>query len=401
MLSRLKYWLFGSILLCRPVSAECIIDRYQDIASMHDLRAILNAKMPEFDLERSSIIEERNIVQRNMNDLPISLSLDGSVSRDGGSSSNNAALQLSYDLNFPLQSANKKLLEVYKKIYNLRLSNITLREDLYFLQQVLDWKYGQAQLKLIQRRLDILTQKVAFLEESDRRGASVVSDLSSVRLEIVLQENKILAIESRMYLAIIPLEIQSIEALEKINLTWNPLHEPFTCALRSFDILLAQEDVNVSQIEKEISILENTVSASLRASQDLLNPDESPRLGLNFQLKIIAPQQRGRALRRAATNYDQALRDVYLGHYRAEGLMREQTALEQLMFESIESIDGEIEARETLLRELVIRENLGQTIFEEKNRTLFDLVELDEVRLQSIYDFYTGWLQFLEARGIE
>jgi hypothetical protein len=401
MLSRLKYWLFGSILLCRPVYADCTIDRYQDVASLHDLRGVLNPKMPEFDLERDSTIEERNIAQRNNKDFPISLSLDGSVDHNGETSTNNAELQLSYDLNFPLQSATKKRFEVYQKIYNLRLSNITLREDLYFLQQVLDWKYGQAQLKLIQRRLDILTQKVGFLEESDRRGGSVLSDLSSVRLEIVMQNSKILAIESRMNLAAISLEIQRIEALAINNLTWNPLYGSVECPLRSFEILLAQEDVHVAQIEKEISILENTVSASLRASQDLLDPDESPRLGLNFQLNIFSPQQRGRAVRRAATNYDQALRNLRLAHYRAEGLVREQTALEQLMFESIASIDGEIEARQNLLRELAIRAELGQTIFEQKNRTLLDLVELDEVRLQSVYDFYTGWFQFLEARGIE
>ena len=401
MLIRLNCWLLGLFIFANPAFANCNIARYMDLGYLYDLRSDLYSELTEFEFERAGMVEQRDLARRNIRDLPVTFSLDGSANAASGLSTVSSELELTYDLNVPLQIAHRRRFEAVEGMYTVHLSNISLRENLYFLQQLLNWKYGQEQLRLIERRLVILQQQIAYLEESDRRGASVATDLSKVRLEVLMQNNKILAVETRMNLAIIPLMLPTTSLLEEVNLSWLPNRDPIFCARMSLEISLAQSNIEIYQIEKEISMWENTTSLSFNASQNLIDPNESPRFGLNFQLNILSPQQRGRAVRGAASNYDQAVRDLYLANYRAEGLLREQTAVEQLLLESISSIDNEIEARKILLRELAIREALGQTVFEQKNTTLLDLIGLEEVRLQSVYDFYTGWLQFLEVRGLE
>ena len=82
-------------------------------------------------------------------------------------------------------------------------------------------------------------------------------------------------------------------------------------------------------------------------------------------------------------------------------LYREQQKVEALIVANLEAVDTEIEERNRILGELSVRAALGQTVFDQKSTTLLELSGMQEVRMQRVFDLYTGWLQFISVRGLE
>ncbi len=95
------------------------------------------------------------------------------------------------------------------------------------------------------------------------------------------------------------------------------------------------------------------------------------------------------------------MRDLHLASYRLDKLYHEQEKVEALIAANLEAVDTEIEERHRILEELSVRAALGQTVFDQKNNTLLELSGMQEVRIQRVFDLYTGWLQFMSVRGLE
>jgi hypothetical protein len=164
---------------------------------------------------------------------------------------------------------------------------------------------------------------------------------------------------------------------------------------------LAQDNVKYFRVQKNIDRVSGTVSSSFFASQDLYDSNSEPTVGVTLNITLLSPKTRGTTIRATSEKLDQSMRDLHLASYRLEKLYREQQKVEALIVANLEAVDTEIEERNRILGELSVRAALGQTVFDQKSTTLLELSGMQEVRMQRVFDLYTGWLQFISVRGLE
>lgn len=381
--------------------ASCKLDRYPDLGEIRKLKPEIAKSVEEFELQRQGIERKRRNERIDRNTPPIDLGITGSVDQLAGQEYQSAEARLSYDLNVPLQILNRKRSFLLDKNYAARLANIGLEEDIFYLQKALTWVFSREQKKLYRERLRILEEQKVFYEEKKRQGASVISEISKINLEIVSLKNKILAVSSREEMLAFEFSDGNWNILSKTRLDWSPQLQSLNCELNSYEKMLAQDNIEYYRNQKKIDWLGNTTSISAYASQDLIDRQQRPSFGINLEIKLLSTKQRGRAVRAAEADVDQAMRDLTVAEIRLRKLYKEQENVEALIFENIAAIRLEIWERRRLLEELSVRAALGQTVFEEKSATQLEMSSLEEVRLQRVYDLYTGWLQFMQVRGLE
>lgn len=381
--------------------ASCKLDRYPDLGELRMLKPEIAKSVEEFELQRQGIERKRRNERIDRNTPPIDLGITGSLDQLSGQDYQSAEARLSYDLNVPLQILNRKRSFLLDKNYAARLANIGLEEDIFYLQKALTWVFSREQKKLYRERLRILEEQKVFYEEKKRQGASVISEISKINLEIVSLKNKILAVSSREEMLAFEFSDGNWNILSKTKLDWSPQLQSLNCELNSYEKMLAQDNIEYYRNQKKVDWLGNTISISAYASQDLIDRQQSPSFGINLEIKLLSTKQRGRAVRAAEADVDQAMRDLTVAEIRLRKLYKEQENVEALIFENIVAIRLEIWERRRLLEELSVRAALGQTVFEEKSATQLEMSSLEEVRLQRVYDLYAGWLQFMQVRGLE
>lgn len=381
--------------------ASCKLDRYPDLGELRMLKPEIAKSVEEFELQRQGIERKRRNERIDRNTPPIDLGITGSLDQLSGQDYQSAEARLSYDLNVPLQILNRKRSFLLDKNYAARLANIGLEEDIFYLQKALTWVFSREQKKLYRERLRILEEQKVFYEEKKRQGASVISEISKINLEIVSLKNKILAVSSREEMLAFEFSDGNWNILSKTRLDWSPQLQSLNCELNSYEKMLAQDNIEYYRNQKKVDWLGNTISISAYASQDLIDRQQSPSFGINLEIKLLSTKQRGRAVRAAEADVDQAMRDLTVAEIRLRKLYKEQENVEALIFENIAAIRLEIWERRRLLEELSVRAALGQTVFEEKSATQLEMSSLEEVRLQRVYDLYAGWLQFMQVRGLE
>lgn len=381
--------------------ASCKLDRYPDLGELRMLKPEIAKSVEEFELQRQGIERKRRNERIDRNTPPIDLGITGSLDQLSGQDYQSAEARLSYDLNVPLQILNRKRSFLLDKNYAARLANIGLEEDIFYLQKALTWVFSREQKKLYRERLRILEEQKVFYEEKKRQGASVISEISKINLEIVSLKNKILAVSSREEMLAFEFSDGNWDILSKTRLDWSPQLQSLNCDLNSYEKMLAQDNIEYYRNQKKVDWLGNTTSISAYASQDLIDQKQRPSFGINLEIKLLSTKQRGRAVRAAEADVDQAMRDLTVAEIRLRKLYKEQENVEALIFENIAAIRLEILERRRLLEELSVRAALGQTVFEEKSTTQLEMSSLEEVRLQRVYDLYAGWLQFMQVRGLE
>lgn len=389
------------ILSFTEAQARCGFDRFSDLAALMALKEQISPKLQEYELQRKSIERKRVDERKDRNSPPVDLSVYGSIDNRVGKSFDNAEVRMSYDLNLPLQILNRKLSKLLDKNYSRRIANIDLEENAYFLQKALSWHFAQAQKKLYIMRYEVLQKQLVYFEEKKRQGDSVISDISKNKLEIIALKNKILAVEFRLEMASFELSFFDDGRFQKSKLDWSPARKPFYCASISYEKKMALDNIEFYRTQKKIDWLRNTMSVSAYASQNILNKSEAPSLGISLNFNILSMKERGRAVRSSDANIDQSYRDLQFSEIRLRKLFKEQDSVETLIFENLNAVNSEILERQRLLGELKARSSLGQTIFEEQSAALLELSNLREVKIQRVFDLYTGWIQFMQVLGIE
>jgi hypothetical protein len=265
----------------------------------------------------------------------------------------------------------------------------------------LSWLYSNELYKMYEKRLEILIEREAYLKEKQQQGLSVTAEVSRAKLEIISLENKILAVKSRQEILVLEFENVNLSVLKNLKISWSPAIRALSCADRSYEITLAQDNVKYFRVQKNIDRVSGTVSSSFFASQDLYDSNSEPTVGVTLNITLLSPKTRGTTIRATSEKLDQSMRDLHLASYRLEKLYREQQKVEALIVANLEAVDTEIEERNRILGELSVRAALGQTVFDQKSTTLLELSGMQEVRMQRVFDLYTGWLQFISVRGLE
>jgi len=368
---------------------------------LSDIREEFSEFSLEYRLQQQAVQQKRDYERVERNTPPVELDLTLSASDNSGDLSSSSEARLSYDINFPLQFMNRKRSLLLDENYGKRLENIALEERLNFLRKTLSWKYSQLQSSLYKSRLDILLERESYLTEKDRQGASVTSDLSKIKLEIISLKNKILAVESRAEILLLDFQNVNLDLLKNVHLSWRAGDRPHTCKSRSYEMVLAQDNIKYYSLQKKIDYVGNSLSSNLFATQSLDDVSQDPTVGLTLRLTLVSPKTRGVAVRSTQEELDQAHRDLHLAAVRLDKLYKEQDKVEELIGANLVAIDQEISDRERILEELSVRAALGQTIFDQKSSVMIELSNLEEVRAQRIFDLYTGWLQFMTVRGLE
>lgn len=387
--------------LGQAAQASCRIDRFNDLGVLSDIREEFSDFSLEYKLQQQAVQQKRDYERVERNTPPVELDLTLSASDSSGDLSSSSEARLSYDINFPLQFMNRKRSLLLDENYGKRLENIELEERLNFLRKALSWKYSQLQSRLYKSRLDILLERESYLTEKDRQGASVTSDLSKIKLELISLKNKILAVESRAEILLLDFQNVNLEILSNARLSWLSGDRPHTCETRSYEMVLAQDNIKYYTLQKKIDYVGNSLASNLFATQSLDDVTQDPTVGLTLRLTLISPKTRGVAVRGTQEELDQAHRDLHLAAVRLDKLYKEQNKVEELIGANLLAIEQEISDRERILEELSVRAALGQTIFDQKSSVMIELSNLEEVRAQRIFDLYTGWLQFMTVRGLE
>lgn len=389
------------LLIVTEAHASCEFNRFPDLAKLMALKAEIPAEFKEYDLQRKGIERKRIDERKDRNSPPVNIDLYGSTDNIAGNSFESAEVRFSYDLNIPLQLLNRKLSKLLDLNYSRRLYNIDLEENAFFLQKALSWHYARAQKNLYSTRYEVLQKQLKYFEEKKKQGASVISDISRNKLELISLKNKILAVQSRIEMASFELSFFDNSLFQKGELDWSPSQERLNCPLISYEKNLAKDNIEFYKTQKKIEWLQNTISISAYASKNILNKSEGPSIGLSLNFNVLSMKERGRAVRSSDANVDQSFRDLQIAEIRLRKLLKEQESVEALIFENINAINSEIIERKRILKELKTRASLGQTVFEEKSSALLELSNLREVKIQRVFDLYTGWIQFMQVRGIE
>jgi hypothetical protein len=390
-----------TLLVWTQAKAECSLSRFSDLSRLLILKEKTAPNIEEYDLQRAGIERKRLDERKDRNSPPIALSLTGSLDQIAGETFESGEARLSYDLNVPLQLLNRKRSKLLDKNYSRRLVNISLEENAFFLQKALSWHFARTQKQLYLDRYEILERQLEYFEEKKKQGESVISEISKIKLERISLKNKILAVQSRADISISEFNLGKTEEFEVVDLEWSPKRLPLNCSSDSYEKLLAQDNIAYYRTQKKVDWIGNTTSLSAYASQDLLNKNEDPSIGLSVNISIISPKERGRAVRSADASLDQSFRDLRLAEIRLRKFFKEQESVEALIFENIAAINAEVSERERILKELGVRASLGQTVFEEQSAALLELSNLREVKIQRVFDLYIGWTQFIQVRGIE
>ena len=388
------------LLIFTEAHANCEFTRFPDLAKLMALKEKIPAEFQEYNLQRKGIERKRIDERKERNSPPINIELYGSADNIAGNSFESAEVRLSYDINIPLQLLNRKRSKLLDLNYSRRLSNIDLEENAFFLQKALSWHYARKQKNLYSSRYEVLQKQLKYFEEKKKQGASVISDISRNKLELISLKNKILAVQSRIEMASFELPFFDNPLFQKVELDWLPSQERLNCPLISYEKNLARDNVEFYKTQKKIDWLQNTMSISAYASKNIFNKSEGPSIGLGLNFNILSTKERGRAVRSSDASIDESFRDLQIAEIRLRKLFKEQASVEALIFENIHAINSEIIERKRILRELQTRASLGQTIFEEQSSALLELSNLQEVKIQRIFDLYMGWVQFIQVRGI-
>lgn len=389
------------LLLAPPVWSNCGIARFTDLAKLNDIREEFSDYSLEYRLQKAAVEQKKDNERRERNTPPIELSVLLSGTQVSDQFSESAEARFTYDINFALKFLNRTRSFLLEENYEKRLKNIDLEERIEYLKKTLSWLYSNELYKMYEKRLEILVEREAYLKEKQQQGLSVASEVSRAKLEIISLENKILAVKSRQEILVLEFENVNLSVLKNLKISWSPAIRALSCADRSYEITLAQDNVKYFRVQKNIDRVSGTVSSSFFASQDLYDSNSEPTVGVTLNITLLSPKTRGTTIRATSEKLDQSMRDLHLASYRLEKLYREQQKVEALIVANLEAVDTEIEERNRILGELSVRAALGQTVFDQKSTTLLELSGMQEVRMQRVFDLYTGWLQFISVRGLE
>ena len=397
-LSALTCFIF--ILSAPPVWSNCETTRFADLALLDNVREEFSDYSLEYRLQKAAVEQKKANERRERNMPPIELSVLLSGTQDSGQFSEAAEARFTYDINLASKFLNRKRSFLLEENYDKRLKNIDLEERIEYLKKTLSWLYSNELSKMYEKRLKILVQKEAYLKEKQQQGLSVAAEVSRAKLEIISLKNKILAVKSRQEILVLEFENVNLSVLKNLRISWSPVIRALSCAQRSYEITVAQDNVKYFSVQKNIDRVNETVSSSFFASQDLNDPKSEPTFGVTLNIILLSPKRRGTTVRATSEKLDQSMRDLHLASYRLDKLYREQEKVEALIVANLEAVDTEIEERNRILEELSVRAALGQTVFDQKSTTLLELSGMQEVRIQRIFDLYTGWLQFISVRGL-
>ena len=384
-----------------PVWSNCKTTRFADLALLDNVREKFSDYSLEYKLQKDAVEQKKANEIRERNTPPIELSVLLSGTQVAGRFTESAEARFTYDINFASKFLNRKRSFLLEENYDKRIQNIDFEERIEYLKKTLLWLYSNELSKMYEKRLEILLQREAYLEEKQRQGLSVAAEVSRAKLEIISLENKILAVNFRQEILTLEFENVNLSVLKNVKILWSPVIRAPSCSKRSYEITVAQDNVKYFNVQKNIDRVSETISSSFFASQDLNESKIGPTVGLTLNITLLSPKTRGTTVRATSEKLDQSMRDLHLASYRLDKLYHEQEKVEALIAANLEAVDTEIEERHRILEELSARAALGQTVFDQKNNTLLELSGMQEVRIQRVFDLYTGWLQFMSVRGLE
>ena len=399
-----RWFVFSSFIFlfsALPVWSNCKTTRFADLALLDNVREKFSDYSLEYKLQKDAVEQKKANEIRERNTPPIELSVLLSGTQVAGRFTESAEARFTYDINFASKFLTRKRSFLLEENYDKRIQNIDFEERIEYLKKTLLWLYSNELSKMYEKRLEILLQREAYLEEKQRQGLSVAAEVSRAKLEIISLENKILAVNFRQEILTLEFENVNLSVLKNVKILWSPVIRAPSCAKRSYEITVAQDNVKYFNVQKNIDRVSETISSSFFASQDLNESKIGPTVGLTLNITLLSPKTRGTTVRATSEKLDQSMRDLHLASYRLDKLYHEQEKVEALIAANLEAVDTEIEERHRILEELSVRAALGQTVFDQKNNTLLELSGMQEVRIQRVFDLYTGWLQFMSVRGLE
>lgn len=392
------------ILAASPLRANCSIERYADLSSLAGLEGVIQFDDLEFQSRLEAYRDNKRLNRIDRNVPPVSVKLSSSLEGSGSESSHFSELRTNYDINFIAQLKKRQLSKKSDGVLTIREAATLNERRLFFLEKMLLISFSKKQLEIYEGRLQNYFSLKKFLQIKITQGEYLSQELSKVNLDILELNNRILAVRTRFEVVKNELGVEiGWDVVEEAaaDLEWTPEFSPLICDQVSTETLLADANVRIARIRKNVNLIEDTFSLNVYGAHTLERwEDDNPTYGVAMEIDLFAPKSRGKSKRQGRVDIDQAMRDLHLGTSRVVKLLREQESVEELISSSIKAIDAEISSRRRQLRELSARGELGQSIFQERNSVELELSSLQEVRLQRVYDLYNGWIQFLKAKGL-
>ena len=216
-----RWFVFSSFIFlfsALPVWSNCKTTRFADLALLDNVREKFSDYSLEYKLQKDAVEQKKANEIRERNTPPIELSVLLSGTQVAGRFTESAEARFTYDINFASKFLNRKRSFLLEENYDKRIQNIDFEERIEYLKKTLLWLYSNELSKMYEKRLEILLQREAYLEEKQRQGLSVAAEVSRAKLEIISLENKILAVKFRQEILTLEFENVNLSVLKNVKI---------------------------------------------------------------------------------------------------------------------------------------------------------------------------------------
>jgi hypothetical protein len=378
-----------------PAHSDCYATNFPEYKSFIDEVISLEIKSEQYKADKLNILNEIALTQNELNTNDTNLTYEYDVT------GNSNSLNLTSDLSFWKWSIDKQITEQKILIKEHEILELNNSEYADLARSILSILSANLYLSIFLERDEILKDQINYYSKRIKMGSGEFQEKLEYEQDLIELRNKKMSAEIKKQTEILMSEISAREInlfKSRLNIATPP--SKFVCPERP--AILNKIDQQKRLVELQIIQQQNVFSPGLLGSVGSVW-DEDGNNNIAGKLVLNIPIYQGNKKNLQVAKLKQELlklENTQLVMFdQLNKAAQERSQIDRILMSSLISIDAQIFSKKDNLKQLALKKQLGGSVYQEEIQIKKEITLLQEARVGLVVDIFSGWLNFMSARG--